>query len=133
MSKMLVVLVMMMVGSLTAFAQSADAPASADTDRAIPEGCRDFTSEQMKDPNSPCYAEVSKDMDPKRTEGEYFDANISSTVLKDECNGCHVMTGIDVMANTNENIYNVKFLKNAVPQYGSPVETESGDEKSGTD
>ncbi len=133
MSKMLVVTIMMMFAPISAFSQANDAPASSDMDRAVPEGCKDFTSEQMKDPNSPCYAEVSKDLDPRRTEGEYFDANLTNTPLKDECNGCHVMTGIDLPGNTNENVYNVKFLKNAVPQYGSPVEADGGDEKSGTD
>lgn len=125
--------IMMMTAPLSLMAQAPqDAPAAADTDRAVSAACRDFTAEQMKDPNSPCFAEVRADLDPRRTEGEFFDANLSTTPLLDECNGCQVQTNIDLTGNTNENIYNVKFLKSAVPQFGAPAET-GGDEKSGTD
>lgn len=129
----MLLIVMMIFAPLSLWAQMADAPASADTDKVVPDGCRDFTAEQMKDPNSPCFAEVRADLDPRKTEGDYFEPNVSTASTMDECNGCHVLTDIDVTANTNENIYNVKFLKNAVPQYGSPAEETGGDEKSGTD
>lgn len=123
--------IMMMFSSVVAFAQAQDAPASADTDRAVSAACRDFTAEQMKDPNSPCYEDIRAEVDPRKSEGAYFEPNVAATASMDESGGGHVLTNIDVTTNTNENIYQVPFLKNAVRR--GPPASDTGTDESGTD
>lgn len=132
MSKILLT-IMMMFSPLATFAQAQDAPASADTDRVVSPACRDFTAEQMKDPNSPCYEDIRAEIDPRKSEGDYYEPNVAAAAPMDECGGCHVLTNIDVTTNTNNNIYKVPFLKDAVPVIGAPADSEASGEESGTD
>ncbi len=132
MSKILLT-IMMVFFPLIAMSQGQDAPASADTDRVGSAACRDFTAEQLKDPNSPCYEDIRAEVDPRKAEGDYYEPNVAAGSLMDNCGGCHVLTDIDVSTDTNRNIYNAKFLKNAVPQFGSPAESATGRDESGTD
>lgn len=122
--KQLFLIIFLILVGLNGHAAGADAAASADQDRVIPPGCSDFTAEQLQDKDA-CFAMIKPDLDPKASEAVYFDPNLMQST--DECGGCHFKRDFNLTDNTNKNIYNVPFLKNAVPQI-SGGSNSGGDE-----
>lgn len=117
--------------SFSAGAQE-DAAAAAAAPKAVSELCKEFTADQMKDPNSPCFEAIRDEQDPRQAEGNFFEPNVSLAGVADESSGGHVYApSLDV--DTNKNLYESPFLKDAVPSFGaSPSESGSGGPNDGT-
>lgn len=132
----LILILGFLASPVMSFAQSSGASAAANNDQAIPKGCEDFTADQLnKDPNAPCFEAVRPTLDPKQAEGNYYEPYMTSS-HKDECEGCHVLSNLSPSDDTNKNIYELPFLKSAVPQFGgggNDAGSDHGDAKSGTD
>lgn len=110
----------------------ADGSAGAEsTARAVSEACKDFSADNMKDPNSPCYEDIRGSLDVRQAEGIFYDPLIVKE-HKDECNGCQVLSNIEIGGDTITNTYNVPFFKAAVPSGNAPPDVPVGDDKGGT-